>query len=271
MTQPEHTPATTSEGALDVSVPHSARIWNYWLGGKDNYEVDRTAGEAYKLVYPGIEYMARSARDFLTRAVSHLAGDEGVRQFLDIGTGLPAADNTHEVALRASPDCRVVYVDNDPMVLSHARAILTDPATALNPRVTYIDADVHNPEAILETARGYLDFEQPIALMLMGILGHVDSYDEARSIVSRLLEPLPSGSFLVLYESTDGEEELKQAQQGYDDGGSVPYRLRSVEQMTRYFDGLDLIEPGIASCSHWRAPEPPAKEAMTFGGVGRKP
>ncbi|RLL69560.1 SAM-dependent methyltransferase [Streptomyces sp. Z26] len=271
MTQSEDTPPRTSTGALDVSVPHSARIWNYWLGGKDNYEVDRVAGEAYKQVYPDIEYMARAARDFLTRAVAHLAGEVGVRQFLDIGTGLPAADNTHQVALRSSPDCRVVYVDNDPMVLTHARAILTDPTGAGTPRVTYVDADVHAPEHILETARRHLDFEQPVALMLMGILGHVDSYDEARSIVARLLEPLPSGSYLVLYESTDGDAELRDAQQGYDDGGSIPYRLRSVEQMTRYFDGLDLVEPGIASCSHWRAPIAPPREAMTFGGVGRKP
>lgn len=256
---------------VDTTVPHSARMYDYVLGGKDNYPPDWEAAEEALKVWPGLWTSMRVNRAVMRRMAHWLADECGVRQFLDIGTGLPAADNTHEVALRASPDCRVVYVDNDPMVLSHARAILTDPATALNPRVTYIDADVHNPEAILETARGYLDFEQPIALMLMGILGHVDSYDEARSIVSRLLEPLPSGSFLVLYESTDGEEELKQAQQGYDDGGSVPYRLRSVEQMTRYFDGLDLIEPGIASCSHWRAPEPPAKEAMTFGGVGRKP
>lgn len=250
---------------IDITVPHSARIWNYWLGGKDNYQVDREAGEAYEQVYPDIVYMARAARDFLTRAVGHLARDTGIRQFLDIGTGLPAADNTHEVALRAAPDSRIVYVDNDPMVLSHARALLTDPT-----RVTYIDEDVHRPEAILEEARLRLDFDRPVALMLMGILGHVDSYDEARSIVARLLEPLPSGSHLVLYESTDGDEELQQAQQGYDDGGSVPYRLRSVEQMTRYFDGLELIEPGIASCSHWRAPDDRQKEAMTFGGVGRK-
>ncbi|MCT2590717.1 SAM-dependent methyltransferase [Streptomyces sp. N2-109] len=262
------TEQSEADSVVDTSVPHSARIWNYWLGGKDNYRVDREAGDEYAKLYPDIVFMAQAARGFLSRGVHHLAAEVGIRQFLDIGTGLPAAENTHEVALRAAPECRVLYVDNDPLVLTHARAILTGP---VSDRVGYIDADVHRPESILEAARERLDFDQPIALMLMGILGHVDSYEEARSIVARLLEPLPAGSHLVLYESTDGDEQLQAAQQGYDDGGSVPYRLRDLDQVRGYFDGLDLLEPGIASCSHWRVSSPPEREAMTFGGIGRKP
>ena len=154
------TQGETAGTAIDTTVPHSARIWNYWLGGKDNYTVDREAGDQYREIFPGITVVARSSRGFLTRAVRYLAGEAGIRQFLDIGTGLPTADNTHQVAQRVAPESKIVYVDNDPLVLAHARALLTsEPEGA----VEYLDADIRNPDAILDTAAGLLDFKQPIA------------------------------------------------------------------------------------------------------------
>src|SRR5215831_18678307 len=162
-------PAPTPSPKIDTSVPYSARIWNYWLGGKDNYPVDRAAGEEYVKVFPGIVDIARHSRYFLARAVRFLAGDVGIRQFLDVGTGLPTADNTHEVAQRVAPESRILYVDNDPLVLAHARALLTSSSEGL---CEYVDADVRDPATILSIAGGVLDFTRPIALMLMGIMGH---------------------------------------------------------------------------------------------------
>jgi hypothetical protein len=261
-------PETSSE--IDTTVPHSARIWNYWLGGKDNYPVDRQAGDLYREVAPSVVDMARASRVFLTRAVRHLAGEEGVRQFLDIGTGLPTVDNTHEVAQRTAPGARIVYVDNDPLVLAHARALLTStPEGATD----YVDADLHHPDTILAEAAKTLDFGEPVALMLMGILGHIQDYDEARVIVRRLLDALPSGSYLVHYDGIDTDEQLKTAQQGYDDTGAIPYVLRSPDQITRYFDGLELLEPGIVSCPLWRPEAMPFGEpepTNVYGGIGRK-
>jgi O-methyltransferase involved in polyketide biosynthesis len=255
---------------IHASVPHSARIWNYWLGGKDNYPVDRDAGDQFREVFPEIVDVARSSRRFLTRAVAYLAGEAGVRQFLDIGTGLPTADNTHEVAQRVAPESRVVYVDNDPVVLAHARALLTsspEGATA------YVDADLRDPDRILELAAPTLDFAQPIGLMLLGVLGHIVDDDEARSIVKRLLDPLASGSYLVLCDGTNTSQAGVQAQDDYDQSGAIPYRLRSPEQVAGFFAGLELVDPGVVSCSRWR-PDPadgPPAETDAFGGVGRKP
>ena len=189
---------------IDTSVPHSARIWNYWLGGTDNYAVDREAGEAYKAIFPGIAVVARTSRAFLTRAVKYLAGEAGIRQFLDIGTGLPTANNTHQVAQSVAPESRIVYVDNDPLVLAHARALLTSSPEG---SCDYLDADIRNPEGILEAAAGLLDFSQPVALMLMGIMGHFTD-DEAYPIVSRLQAGLPSGSYFALYDGANTNEAL---------------------------------------------------------------
>jgi len=255
---------------IDTSVPHSARIWNYWLGGKDNYPVDREAGDQYREAFPQVVDVARASRAFLTRAVRWLAGEAGVRQFLDIGTGLPAADNTHEVAQQVAPESRVVYVDNDPVVLAHARALLTSTQGV----TAYVDADLHDPDTILDAAVRTLDFGQPVALMLMGILGHFD-YDEARSIVKRLLDPLPSGSYLTLNDGTNIiNEKFVQAQDTYNRSGAVPYHLRSPEQIAAFFEGLELVEPGLVSVPRWR-PDPAAgaapEELDAFGGVGRKP
>ncbi|HEX9357689.1 MAG TPA: SAM-dependent methyltransferase, partial [Streptosporangiaceae bacterium] len=171
---------------MDLTVPHSARIWNYWLRGKDNFPADRDAGDAYAKIFPRITEIARASRSFLARVVRHLAADVGIRQFLDIGTGLPTVNNTHQVAQTVAPESRIVYVDDDPMVLVHARALLTStPEGACH----YLDADLRDPGRILTEAARMLDFTQPIALMLMGIMGHLDDAD-AYPIVHRLVDGL---------------------------------------------------------------------------------
>ncbi|MEU8802115.1 SAM-dependent methyltransferase [Spirillospora sp. NPDC048819] len=260
-------------GRIDKSVPHSARIWNYWLGGKDNYPVDRAAGDQYRETFPGVVDVARASRLFLTRSVRYLAAEAGIRQFLDVGTGLPTVDNTHEVAQRVAPDARVVYVDNDPLVLVHARALLTSTPEG---HTDYIEADLHDPGHILDVAAKTLDFTRPVGLILSGIMGHVPDGDEARSIVRALLDPLPSGSHLSLNDGTSvvAGEAVEDAQKDYNEGGSVPYQLRSPEEIGHFFDGLELVEPGLVSCPLWR-PESAALGAAApvdaFGAVGRKP
>jgi O-methyltransferase involved in polyketide biosynthesis len=259
---------------INTAVPHSARIWNYWLGGKDNFPVDRAAGDQFRAIYPEVVDVARASRGFLTRAVRYLAGEAQVRQFLDIGTGLPTANNTHQVAQRVAPECRIVYVDNDPLVLAHARALLTSTPQGVT---DYIDADLRDPDKILEAAAATLDFTQPVALILLGILGHIGDYDEAKSIVKRLLDALPPGSYLALCDGTNViSKAVAEAQQLYNESGAVPYHLRSPEQIAGFFDGLELLEPGVVSVPRWR-PDPaevsgglPA-EVDQFGGVGRKP
>ena len=263
--QPEQGTAGTG---IDTSVPHSARIWNYWLGGKDNYAVDRQAGDQYREIFPGITVVARTSRGFLTRAVRYLAGEAGIRQFLDIGTGLPTADNTHQVAQRVAPESKIVYVDNDPLVLAHARALLTSQPEG---STEYLDADIRDPDAILDAAATLLDFKQPIALMLMGIMGHFTD-DEAYPIVSRLQAGLPPGSYFALYDGADTNEAFNQAQQGYNDSGAMPYYLRSPERFGPFFQGLEMVEPGLVPVPYWR-PDPGAEpvEIYSYCGVARKP
>ncbi len=259
-----------TEPEIDTTIPHSARIWNYWLGGKDNYEADRVAGDAYVAAYPGIVDIARAGRAFLARAVRYLVEEEGVLQFLDVGTGLPTVDNTHELAQRAHPAARIVYVDNDPLVLSHARALLTSTPQGAT---EYLDADMHDPEWILRLAAGTLDFSRPVALMLMGVLGHVNDDDEAAGVVEGLMAGLPPGSFLALYDSLDVDASLNEAQQDYDDTGAVPYKLRSRRAIERFFGGLELVEPGLVPCLRWR-PEVDfgdIPDVPTLAGIARKP
>jgi hypothetical protein len=257
--------------AIDTTVPHSARIWNYWLGGKDNYPVDRAAGDQYREIFPGIADIARAIRYFLARATRYLAGEAGVHQFLDVGTGLPTVDNTHEVAQRANPRCRVVYVDNDPLVLVHARALLTSTPEGVT---DYVDADMRQPGKILPTAARTLDFSQPVALMLMGVMGHIGDYGEARAIVGQLMDALPSGSYLALADSINVGEAHKEAGRRYEEGGAVPYHLRSPEQIAGFFHGLTLVDPGVASVSRWRPDPSPfglPDEVESLAGVARKP
>ncbi|WP_433332244.1 SAM-dependent methyltransferase [Spirillospora sp. CA-294931] len=235
---------------IDRSVPHSARIWNYWLGGKDNFPVDRVGGDKYAEIFPGITDIARLTRYFLKRSVGFLAGEARVRQFLDVGTGLPTVDNTHEVAQRVAPASRIVYIDNDPMVLVHAHALLTStPEGATD----YVEADMRDPAAILAGAARTLDLDEPVGLTFMGVLGHIVDDQTAVEIVSRLMAALPSGSFLAIADgATHISSEFAAAQRDYDEGGSVPYKLRDREQVRDLFAGYPLLEPGLVPCLEWR-------------------
>jgi hypothetical protein len=250
-----------ASGGLDVTVPVSARIWNYWMGGKDYFQVDKRAGDEFAALYPGIRDMARASRLFLIRVVSYLAGEAGVRQFLDIGTGLPTNENTHEVAQRIAPGARVVYVDNDPQVMAHARALLT----GITPDTTaFIDGDVNDPEQIIAAARAKLDFTRPVAVMLMGVLGHIGDPAErddehALSVVSRLKAALPAGGYLVLRDATDTVEAHVRALRTYEETGAVPYRLRTPVQVARFFEGLDAVAPGIVGVQQWRPDQQSAR------------
>jgi O-methyltransferase involved in polyketide biosynthesis len=252
-------------------VPQTARIWNYWLGGKDNFPVDRQVGDQILEAFPAIVENARASRAFLVRAVEYLAGEAGIRQFLDIGTGLPTANNTHEVAQRVAPDARIVYVDNDPIVLAHARALLRGTPQGAT---AYLDADLRDPENILRQAARTLDLSRPVAIMLMGILGHIPDDDEARSIVDALVGAVPSGSYLTINDGTDTSEEVVEAARIWNQSANPTYHLRSPERIARFFDGLELVEPGVVSPPRWR-PEPspagPPAEIDSCCGVGRKP
>lgn len=271
MTQDSSAPGTEISAKIDSAVPHSARIWNYWLGGKDNYPVDEEAGDAFREIFPGITDLARDSRAFLGRAVRHLAGEAGIRQFLDIGTGLPTADNTHEIAQRVAPDARVVYVDNDPLVLAHAQALLTSTREGVT---DYIDADLHDPRTALREAARTLDLTQPVALTLMQVSGHIADYGEARSIVSTLMGALPSGSYFAFNDSVDTNQANAEATRLYNKSGAAPYYLRSPQQLAGFFDGLELLEPGVVPITDWR-PDPTTTgtdgEVIAVGGVARKP
>jgi hypothetical protein len=269
MTGSSSGPSEDYVSKLNTNVPHPARTWNYWLGGKDNFAIDREVGERVRAVHPAIVEVARAARAFLVRSVEYLAGEVGIRQFLDIGTGLPTADNTHEVAQRVAPASRIVYVDNDPMVLVHARALLTSgPEGATD----YVDADMHDIDKIVHEAARTLDFSQPIAIMMLGVLGYAE-YEDALSIVKRLLDAVPSGSYLVIddgIKTTEGSEEGARVA----NAAGVMYRLRTFDQIAGFFEGLELVEPGVVPAIRWR-PEPgyspgPGAEQATCG-VGRKP
>ncbi|MFH8484941.1 SAM-dependent methyltransferase [Streptomyces longisporoflavus] len=258
---------------LRTDVSHSARIWNYWLGGKDNYPVDEEVGEQILGFVPALPRSAVADRRFLARAVQFLAREAGIRQFLDIGTGLPTVDNTHEVAQRIDPTCRIVYVDNDPIVLRHAHALLTStPEGATD----YIDADLHAPDTILERAARTLDFSRPVALTMLGVVNFIMDTEQAQAIVRRLLDGVPSGSYLVISHPTvevDGDA-MTEAVRYWNSQGSAPMTLRTRAELLRLFEGVDLLEPGVVSCSRWR-PEPSAGAEIVdvthFCGVARKP
>jgi hypothetical protein len=257
---------------FDTSVAHVARVYNYWLGGKDNFAADRAAGEQAIRAFPGIPLSARSNRAFLARTVRFLAGEADVRQFLDVGTGIPSANNTHEVAQSAAPASRVVYVDNDPIVLTHARALLaSDPAGATD----YIDADMRDPQQILAQAGRLLDFSRPIALMLMAVLQHLDGEDAPYQIVQTLMDALPPGSYLAIShpaKDIDAEAMAKMADSlNKMMAEKVTFRDRAA--VARFFDGLKLVEPGLVQASKWRptSESEAASPAALWGGVARKP
>jgi hypothetical protein len=236
---------------IDTSIPHSARVWNYWLGGKDNYEVDRVLGARMEEVFPQIIDIARASRQFQTRAVRHLAGVVGVRQFLDIGTGLPTANATHEVAQSVAPEARIVYVDNDPIVLAHARALLTSrPEGATD----YVHADLTDSRTVLREAAKTLDLGQPVALMMLSTLGHVADSGEAAALVRSYLDELPTGSYLMLCD-TIATPETEAGSDEYASGGAMPYISRPKEDIRAFADGLELVEPGFGSISLWHPDE----------------
>jgi O-methyltransferase involved in polyketide biosynthesis len=273
-------PAATEEPAAALRRrivtlrPHTARIWNYWLGGGDYYEVDRVAGDRIRELHPDIGEYARADRLFLGRAVRHLVTDAGIRQFLDIGTGLPTADNTHEVAQRLAPDARIVYVDNDPLVLAHARALLTSTPEG---RTDHLDADLREPETILERAAATLDLSRPVALMLLGVVMFLSDDEDPYGVVRRLMDALPSGSHLVLSHTITSPAlpEVDAAVRFWNEHGTPSLTQRTPDEVARFFDGLEVLEPGVVSCSHWRA-EPAdegefeVREVAIHGGVGRK-
>ncbi len=258
---------------LRTNAAHSARVWNYWLGGKDNYKVDRDVAEQLAETFPGIREIARQTRQFLVRAVRYLVAEEGIRQFLDIGTGLPTANNTHEIAQSIVPQARIVYVDNDPLVLVHARALLTSSPEGVT---DYIESDVRDPDKIIREAARTLNFAQPIALIMLAIMGHVPDSGNPQATVSRLVGALPSGSYLMLSDDTDIDVANNEATRIYNQNpdNATPYYLRSPEQITRFFDGLEPVEPGVVPASQWRPALSRWGEAVKishYAGVARKP
>jgi len=266
------TPGSAGPLPFDVSVAHQARIYDYLLGGKDNYAADRAAAEAALKVWPDIAFTARANRAFLRRVVRYLAGEAGIRQFLDLGTGIPTAGNTHEVAQEIAPETRVVYVDYDPIVLAHARALLTsDEAGATE----YIDADLRDTGIILARAAHLLDFSRPVAVTMLAILHALPDSDDPYAIVARLLDTVPSGSYLAI--SHGGSDRVDQeAQQSIGDSWSgrvqQQFTLRSREQVARFFAGTDLVEPGVVPAEEWRPGPGTGGEGRStvWCAVGRK-
>ncbi|WP_412102662.1 SAM-dependent methyltransferase [Plantactinospora sp. KLBMP9567] len=259
---------------INTAVAHNARIWDYWLGGKDNYQVDREVGERIREMVPHIDAVARADRRFLSRAVRYLAGQVGIRQFLDIGTGLPTADNTHQVAQAIAPESRIVYVDNDPLVLVHARALLNSSPDGVT---DYIEADVRDPDTILTQAAQALNFDEPIAVMLLGVLNFVQDTGQVQAIVDRLLDAVPSGSYLALTHPTTelGGEGNVEAMAYYNQHATPKICARSGAEIARLVHRLELVEPGLVSCSLWRAAADenggqPVRVPQ-YGVVGRKP
>jgi SAM-dependent methyltransferase len=255
---------------IDIGVAHQARVYDYLLGGKDNFAADRAVGEKILQAYPDTAIGTRANRAFLGRAVCFLAGEAGIRQFLDIGTGIPSANNTHEVAQDVAPESRVVYVDNDPIVLAHARALLT---SAPGGRTAYLDADANDPDTILARAAETLDFSRPVAIMLLLIL-HV--IEDPYALTSRLVDAAAPGSYLVIsIPASDIQPEAgaEVTRRVSEDVPGVIITHRGYAEVTRFFDGLELLEPGVVPVNHWR-PGPdgpnPARDLPGYAAVGRK-
>jgi O-methyltransferase involved in polyketide biosynthesis len=268
-------PGGPPPAGLDVSTAHPARVWNYWVGGRDYFAADRAAGEQLSRDFPHLAAAARAERAFLVRAVRFLAGPARIRQFLDIGAGLPAGGNTHEIAQRIAPETGIVYADNDPAVLVHARALLQNPMLASTPEgvVSYVDADLRDVSAVLAGSARTLDLERPVALIMLGVLGYIDDHGAARSITSQLMDALPPGSYLAIADGVAGSEPVDRAQQRHNSAAPAPYHLRRPEELASFFDGLDLIEPGVVPCPRWKPDTPATPDADAppiYCGVARK-
>jgi hypothetical protein len=260
-----------NHASLDTGAPHIARVYNYWLGGKDNYAADRALAEKLMANDPYVLAGVRANRAFLGRAVEFLVTEAGVQQFLDIGTGIPTADNTHEVAQRHAPASRIAYVDNDPIVLAHARALLTsNPAGATD----YIDADLRDTDTILEQAASTLDLSQPVAVMMIGVLHCIPDADDPAGIVAKLMSAVPAGSYLTLSQpASDVQVEIMaQGSATLNRGLSTPVTFRPRDQIVSFFDGLDLVEPGVVTAPQWRPRfGADASPLSLWAGVARKP
>jgi hypothetical protein len=258
---------------LDTTVANPARVWNYWVGGKDNFAADREAGEQVLTLLPSMPLIARYARRFLLDAVSRLTRDYGVRQFLDVGTGLPTADNTHDVAQQIAPGSRIVYVDNDAVVLTHARALLTSRPEG---KTDYIAADLRDVATILAGAEQTLDFSQPVAVLLIAIMHFIPDADDCYGIVSRLMDAMPSGSYLAMCHAASdiNAAAVAEGMGLYNEKSSTPITMRTRAQVTRFFGGLDLAEPGVVPLDEWWPPgevEPGAVGTLAgYAGIARK-
>jgi hypothetical protein len=263
--------ATDKAAEIDTTVAHPARVYDYWLGGSSNFPADREAAERVLAATPGLRSRVRANRAFLVRAVRYLAAEAGIRQFLDIGTGIPAANNTHEVAQAVAPDARIVYADNDPIVLAHAMSLL---AGSPEGATQYIDGDLRDASVILRAAAGTLDFTRPTALMLVGILHLIQDSEDPYRIVASLVEALPSGSYLVIsHPASDINASQAEAQRRYNERVSTPQTLRTRDEVARFFEGLDLVPPGIVYVHAWRPDPgdvPPEGGVSAYGGVARK-
>jgi O-methyltransferase involved in polyketide biosynthesis len=256
---------------FDTTVPSPARMWNYWVGGKDHFAADREAAERVLAAMPSLPAIARSVRTFLIDIVHSLTVDYGIRQFLDIGTGLPTADNTHDVAQRAAPESRIVYADYDPVVLAHARALLTSTPEG---KTDYIGADLRDTDTIVTTAARTLDFNQPVAVLLIAVLHFIPDTDDPYGVVKKLMDAVPAGSFLVICHAPSdiNPEQVAEMARRYNESGAEQMRPRSREEIMRFFDGLELIAPGLAPLSEWLRPgHADAASGSAVAGVGRKP
>ncbi len=259
--------------SFDPAVPNPARMWNYWLGGKDNFAADRELAERVLEVMPSMPFIAQAARLFLIDAVHRLATVHGIRQFLDIGTGLPTADNTHDVAQRAAPGSRIVYVDHDPVVLTHAQALLSSsPEGATD----YLQADLRDTETILKGASRTLDLSRPVAVLLVAVLHFIPDADDPYAIVARLMDAVPSGSYLVMAHGASdiAPEAAAEMTRRYNKMSSAPVTLRNREQVARFFDGLDLLPPGLVPISQWGLAghiDATVGGLAGYCGIGRKP
>jgi SAM-dependent methyltransferase len=259
---------------VDTSRPHAARLYDYYLGGKDWFPVDREAGEQVKKIFPEAETGARANRDFMHRAVRHVAREHGVRQFLDIGTGIPTAPNLHQVAQEVAPECAVVYADHDPLVLEYADALML---SAPEGRTAYVQADVRH-DSVIDSREVHetLDLERPVALSLLALLHFVPDGHGPQAIVRSMLDRLAPGSFLLLSHATadfDEDGHLEQVKKIYEDGGT-PVQIRDKAEIEVFFDGLELIEPGLTPTHRWRPDEPSTitdAQAFCYAGVARKP
>jgi hypothetical protein len=256
---------------IDTGIPHIARVYDYWLGGKDNFAADRKVGDETMAAWPAIPEGVRGVRAYLGRVVRYLAGEAGIRQFLDIGTGIPAANNTHEVAQSVAPDARVVYVDNDPIVLAHARALLV----GITAPTAYIDADARDIGRILAEAAQILDFSQPVAVMFISLLHLVPDADDPAAIVAAAMDAVPSGSYLALSHMASDimPERTADIRKRLNRAMPEQHTFRSRDQVSALFTGLTLVEPGVVRLPEWRpdSPEDISNPVPQWGGVARKP